>query len=445
MTSPLPGPHTLQTSWHQADSLAKIEAVVVLLAAPFLFFPTLSWIATLLALIGLAVVWLLPPLIRHQPGLPATPFTVSLIPWGLVLIVAIVVSADPSQTLPKATGILLGLATWRLIVNFADNRSTVILASWGFVLLATGLTVIGSLGLTEIAKIPSLAPLSPTRLFSVADTFGLAIHPNQLAGLICLLLPLLVSLLFGWHPSSNRAMLKRTALLILTLLVALILLMTQSRGGWVGVLGGLFVLLVSWAVLMPPSSARKVARWTVAGVITGGMAAAVWIGPARIQQLWLDPPAETAVGTLTTLNYRRELWPWALTAAHDFAITGTGLGTFREVAFRLYPVELSPDADIGHAHNIFLQTALDVGVPGLIVYGSLLLIAIGGAWSVGAADPRYRPFALGLLAGLAALHIYGLADALALGSKPSLLFWYALGLIAVMSMTSDRRRANQAV
>ena len=41
----------------------------------------------------------------------------------------------------------------------------------------------------------------------------------------------------------------------------------------------------------------------------------------------------------------------------------------------------------------------------------------------------WRPLSLGLLSGILALHIYGLTDALAPGSKPNLIFWYAVGLV----------------
>jgi hypothetical protein len=40
------------------------------------------------------------------------------------------------------------------------------------------------------------------------------------------------------------------------------------------------------------------------------------------------------------------------------------------------------------------------------------------------------------MAGLVALHVYGLTDALAPGSKPGLIFWLALGLLAVAERLS---------
>jgi putative inorganic carbon (HCO3(-)) transporter len=140
-----------------------------------------------------------------------------------------------------------------------------------------------------------------------------------------------------------------------------------------------------------------------------------------------------------SLSGRPEIWSRAFYAIQDFPFTGAGLGTFRRVVNLLYPLfTISPTYDIAHAHDIFLQVALDLGLPGLIAYLACLWIAFVVAWhgarrSAGAV----RSLALGLLAGLLALHVYGLTDAIALGAKPGVAFWLALGLIAALSMSES--------
>jgi putative inorganic carbon (HCO3(-)) transporter len=148
--------------------------------------------------------------------------------------------------------------------------------------------------------------------------------------------------------------------------------------------------------------------------------------------LWQRPPQETAVGDLSTLDFRREVWLWGVTAVGEFPLTGTGLGTFRRVAPERYPIAVPDDFDIAHAHNIFLQVALDTGLPGLAAYASLLIITGLMGWRAAADKGDYRPLVLGLLAALMALHVYGLGDALAPGSKPAVIFWLILGLIVMV-------------
>ena len=65
---------------------------------------------------------------------------------------------------------------------------------------------------------------------------------------------------------------------------------------------------------------------------------------------------------------------------------------------------------------------------------ALLIVAGVVAWQTArAADRTTRYLAVGLLAALIGLNVYGLADALAPGSKPAVAFWMVLGLIAGMA------------
>ena len=61
------------------------------------------------------------------------------------------------------------------------------------------------------------------------------------------------------------------------------------------------------------------------------------------------------------------------------------------------------------------------------------MVAAVAGWRVARRDVGLRAAALGVLAGLAAVHVFGLADALALGSKPGIVFWLALGVLAAMN------------
>ena len=170
-------------------------------------------------------------------------------------------------------------------------------------------------------------------------------------------------------------------------------------------------------------------RWGLAIFTATLITLVTIIGPSTIQTWWVAPPADSAIGSLSSLNLRQELWPWAITAVYDFPFTGVGLGAFRQVGLRLYPFNTALGIDFSHAHNIFLQVALDFGVIGLISYVGLLIGLGRMGWHMMRNDPKKRPFVIGLLGGLVALHIYGLADALAPGSKPAILFWYNIGLI----------------
>ncbi|MGC8782684.1 MAG: O-antigen ligase family protein, partial [Anaerolineae bacterium] len=224
--------------------------------------------------------------------------------------------------------------------------------------------------------------------------------------------------------------------LLLAGIVGATLILTQSRSGWIAAVAGLTTLaaLAGWATGRRPAQIAAV----VAPLALIAIIAAVIITRPELAARFINTSRQSE--SEISFSGRPEIWSRALYAIQDFPFTGTGLGTFRRVVHLLYPLfTISPDIDIAHAHNLFLQVALDLGLPGLIAYLAVLWIALTVAWRAAKASPgMVRGLALGLLAGLIALHIYGLTDTIALGAKPGLSFWLALGLIAALPRSVGR-------
>ena len=223
-----------------SNRLIALEGVVLLLAAPFLMMPELSVVATAAALLALAAVWLTSLFNRR---LLSTPLDAVMLVWCITLGVGMLATADPAETLPKATGLILGLAVWRYVALAAHSRRRVGWAVAGMVTIGLGFSLVGVIGLQEIPKIPILVQLNPFRGQSLPGLAGFTVHPNQLAGLICLFLPVIISLLLAPRAGRSSSWL-RLGLGLAALWTIAILILTQSRGGWVGALAGLFILLI---------------------------------------------------------------------------------------------------------------------------------------------------------------------------------------------------------
>ncbi len=154
--------------------------------------------------------------------------------------------------------------------------------------------------------------------------------------------------------------------------------------------------------------------------------------------------------SMDSFNDRLQVWSRAIYGIHDFPFTGMGMNTFRKIMPVLYPVmNMAPEMDIGHAHNEFLQAALDLGIPGLVAFISIYLIAFWmliQIWrspfaNLQNSNPEAQSVyirthaqlvqaaALGLGGGMLAHMLWGLTDAMALGSRPAFLFWVILALI----------------
>jgi putative inorganic carbon (HCO3(-)) transporter len=135
-----------------------------------------------------------------------------------------------------------------------------------------------------------------------------------------------------------------------------------------------------------------------------------------------------------TLEKRTEIWSRALYMIQDFPFTGIGMGTFQPIATMLYPFFLAdPNAQIPHAHNLFLQVAVDLGIPGLIAWLAILMLVIIAAWQVyrhgtATGNQWLAGLGAGLLCSQVALIVHGLTDAVTWGTRPAIIVWAIWGL-----------------
>jgi hypothetical protein len=93
-----------------------------------------------------------------------------------------------------------------------------------------------------------------------------------------------------------------------------------------------------------------------------------------------------------------------------------------------------------HAHNVFLQVALDLGWPGLLAF-LWLLVAVGwAAWQAcrRAPDDNWRGLMVGAVGGTLSYLGSGLLDTM-WTAKPSVLLWWLLGTIAALSAPSGNK------
>ena len=354
-------------------------------------------------------------------------------PIGLLVImvpVTLWATALPDVTRGEALRLLMGVALFYAVANWAGSTARLLL-------VAAGLTAAG-LALAALAPflggLPAVSGLIPVEVGRVFQRLSSAVNPNVIAGALAMLAPLAAAL--AVFPLPRRWL----ALHVLGLLGALAMIgaiaLTASRGAWIGMAAAALVLIAlrwRWGWLAAPLAA-------LAGVL------AAWrIGFSRAADLLL---ASQALGGA---EQRLEIWSRALYMLQDFPFTGIGMGTFRQVANLLYPFFLAgPDAEISHAHNIFLQVGVDLGLPGLVAWLALLILVSGCAWLVYRRGRRRGDLILtglgaGLLACQAALVIHGLTDAATWGTRPAVVVWAVWGLAAAALLVSEQKNVGSLV
>jgi O-antigen ligase len=136
----------------------------------------------------------------------------------------------------------------------------------------------------------------------------------------------------------------------------------------------------------------------------------------------------------TKLVARLDIWSSALSGIHDHFFTGIGLGVFNQVMPIRYSYQtVGLTYPVSQAHNLFLDTALAVGVVGalglvLLLVGSLLLV-IGG----NGGHHLSRVVSLAILASLVAYLIFGTTDSIGLSIPTSFILWMWICALALLS------------
>ena len=420
--------------------------VWLICAAPFLLFPSVGRSPALLVV---PAVWLA-GLVARRPLTTRTPLNCALLVMFVMVLVSEWATYDIAVSLPKIGGLVLGVGVFFALVRLGESPRGWWVACGVFGFVGLGIAGLGLIATNFGTKIAALAPITTRLTPRLSGLPGAepGFSANELAGALVWVAPLLLMLTVAaarWRRGRSR--LVTLALALGTGVVCGVLVLTQSRGGYLG----FCVSLVFMLLLGVPR------RWRAAVLVVILVVSALGVGlaltqPDRLAALFSsqNPTDATDPGAMIeSANGRVEVWSRAIYGIQDFPFTGMGLNTFRRVVTVLYPFFLfAPDMDIGHAHNEFLQAALDLGIPGLIAFIAIYLIAFWmllEIWRTAPGTPApalLRALALGLGGGLFAHIVYGLTDAVALGAKAGLMYWMLLGLIVGLHRQSETRVAG---
>lgn len=345
--------------------------------------------------------------------------------------------------------VAFGVALFFALLNWPPLQQRPWLIAALLSLAGLGLAVLGPMILSRLPQeflhfSDDLARSKPADIFNAGET----INANVLAGGLLLPIPLLLALSLRvdlahrhWLPPL---LLLPTGLLLATLLLA------QSRGAYLAVALSLLLVLTL--------------RWPWAGLIflVGAIAAGSVLSLEGMSALVETVSNE---GSISSLSGRWEIWSRAFQAIRDFAVTGIGIGSFDLVIPQLYPYVEVRNV-IPHAHNLFLQVGVDLGVPGLLFYGwlwgAVLWVFITILWHGGAlasateAEHLHRhdqrrerrrlrrqaalrwALAAGGLGATVAMFLHGLVDAVTWGTKLAFLPWLLVALAGTLALPAQQ-------
>ena len=282
----------------------------------------------------------------------------------------------------------------------------------------------GAVGVyASIANIGGFGGTSEIRVYQGVESYsrveGIFTHPNYLGGFFALSIPPVIAL------SASESLWSRRMLGYLLVAAALAgLAFSYSRAAWIGTGVGLLVLL--------PLLRRSF--WPVAGLAVMGVFTASGAILERFQSI-------ATAGSDPSVTNRFEVWQVIPSLVVERPLLGGGLGNFLEAYGDLagvipathslpYVYSMYSPETLPHAHNLFFNLAVEVGVLGVGAFLWILTVAFLRVWqSNRLADRQDRLLCWGLGAGLIAILIQNLADVTLYQGFIALLFFVYLGLL----------------
>lgn len=314
-----------------------------------------------------------------------------------------------------------GVALYYSIVN-GMRHARLERGIWLVLGLGVSMTLLGLLGINFSYKFlpPLVYDWLPKLDLTILNPRGFT--PNVVAGVAAPLTPLALAWAL-WHRGRTRVF-----LLAVAAWLALIVLVTQSRGALLGLFGGLVVLGLY-------SSPRRVGL-AVGAALAAFVALAWWRG----ENVWHILLASDANGSAVE---RLELWQRAVLMLRDFPFTGIGLGMFERTALTFYPLfENPPGLPVPHAHNLWMQMGVEFGVGGLVAFVSFVVaVLLAGIEAMRRARVSNAGWlAAGLVAGFVVYLIHGMVDAVGTSTKVSVVIWFMVALLIVLERRSRSAR-----
>lgn len=250
-------------------------------------------------------------------------------------------------------------------------------------------------------------------------------NPNLYGGYLVPLLPLGLAAIFLWPGWGIKLLVGFT-----TAVNFICLVLTYSRGAWIGglaALGMMAVLLAQWHTPHLPARWR---RWTLPALLGGG-AAALLLAILTVRPLRLRAQSLFWGRLDTSNNFRLNVWAAVLEMIRDFPILGIGPGN---VAFnRVYPLYQRGNFSALGAYSVPLQLTLETGFVGSLAFAWFLLVLWDHGWRCWKTLLNLRdPQGLWVAAGLAActgMMVHGLVDTIWYRPQVQMLWWLAVALI----------------
>ena len=404
------------------NPLSAAAWVAALFLAANLFPHTVALRLTLLAL-GLALVTF--ELARTRlAGRPAVvralpPLLIPILLWAAWAALSLLWSSEPDRSLKEFKNEVgyTFLGFWFCYVAAQAPNATRVM----FCIVAIGAAASCAIGL-YVFFLPTSQLL----------TVGLHNGPGDQTSALLTLMP--GAIIAAWQGSRLKVPRGlRIASVALPILFCASAYATLNRTIWLGfaaqvvILGTILHGHLKAQSTRTPGASRRFAMIAAAVALSGGVAMTLFIQKERTEQGWAP-----AFGK----DLRLELWPEVAKMIEVRPLTGYGFG--RGVVRQ----SLHEEFDVGalwHAHNLFLETAVELGLPGVALLLLLLAMTVHRGWQLArSTDVTVAVCGAALIAIIAGMVIRNMTDMLWVRQN-ALLYWGVVGVLLAWGTGSRPR------
>ncbi|MES1023761.1 IctB family putative bicarbonate transporter [Gloeocapsa sp. BRSZ] len=414
-------------SWRQSSLLMQWadEIAAVLLSLVFVLAPFVSSTLVGLLLAACGGFWLLITLTDLRDQAKLTPVhLIVLLYWGIATVAT---ALSPVKTAAfvgwtKLTLYLLMFALAARVLRSPRIRSWMIAI---YLHVALIVSVYGLrqwfFGATALATwVDPESPLSKTtRVYSYLG------NPNLLAAYLLPAIALSAMAIFAW-----RGWIPKALALTMFLVNSICLVLTFSRGGWIGLLAlavSLLVLLVYWLSIQLPPFWRK---WSLpillAGMLSVLILAILFVEPVRDRVLSIFAGRGDSSN-----NFRINVWLAVIEMIRDRPILGIGPGNN---AFNLvYPLYQQPKYTALSAYSVPLEIAVETGLIGLFCFLWLIVVLFSQGLTqlqrLRQQNTREGFWLIAAIAIMVGMLAHGTVDTVWYRPEVSTLWWLTVALI----------------
>lgn len=251
-------------------------------------------------------------------------------------------------------------------------------------------------------------------------------NPNLLGGYLIPAVMFSVMAVFAWPRWVPKGLAALTAAINILCLV-----LTLSRGAWIGFLLGGFVLLALavqyWSLWFTPFW-----RCWAMPLLLGGVAAFILLAVLSVESLRVRVLSLFVGRADSSNNFRMNVWAAVLEMIRDRPILGIGPGN---AAFNaVYPIYQRPRYTALSAYSVFLEVLVEAGIVGFAAFLWMLVVVFHQGWvqlqKLRDVQSAQGYWLMGAIASIIGILGQGIADTVMYRPQISTLWWLSIAVVA---------------